>query len=138
MPFSSLRFDQFCDFRPKVCFFTSESKRFEILPFSSGSLTPSISLREIKGIFVNLKGNLVFSHYVQAFSIMYKYSNYPCQIKKTKIHLTSRRKWMELRSRMKMARYQTFWIQVRKNKPVDESRKTGQTSWTKMTFNNPN
>ncbi|MFS8004636.1 hypothetical protein Hanom_Chr13g01228141 [Helianthus anomalus] len=35
MPFSSLRFGLFCDFRPKVC-----SKRFKILPFSSGSLTP--------------------------------------------------------------------------------------------------
>ncbi|MFS7956612.1 hypothetical protein Hanom_Chr07g00656631 [Helianthus anomalus] len=44
MPFSSLRFGQFCDFRPKVCFSASESKRLEILPFSSGSLTPSIFL----------------------------------------------------------------------------------------------
>ncbi|MFS7980122.1 hypothetical protein Hanom_Chr10g00935621 [Helianthus anomalus] len=35
---------------------------------------------------------------------------------------------------MKMARYQTFWIQMRKNKPLDESRKTGQTSGTKMAF----
>ncbi|MFS7906073.1 hypothetical protein Hanom_Chr01g00055071 [Helianthus anomalus] len=41
---------------------------------------------------------------------------------------------MELRSRMKMATFQTFWIQMRKNKPLDESRKTGQTSGTKMTF----
>ncbi|MFS7915292.1 hypothetical protein Hanom_Chr02g00163551 [Helianthus anomalus] len=31
-------------------------------------------------------------------------------------------------------RFQTFWIQIRKNKPLDESRKTGQTSGTKMTF----
>ncbi|MFS8033072.1 hypothetical protein Hanom_Chr17g01565121 [Helianthus anomalus] len=30
MPFSSLRFGQFCDFRPKVCFSASGSKRFEI------------------------------------------------------------------------------------------------------------
>ncbi|KAJ0515758.1 putative ABC-type sulfate transporter [Helianthus annuus] len=45
MPFSSLRFAQFCDFRPKVCFSASGSKRFEILPFSSGLLTPSIFLR---------------------------------------------------------------------------------------------
>ncbi|KAF5793040.1 putative Clp domain superfamily protein [Helianthus annuus] len=45
MPFSSLRFGQFCDFRSKVCFSASGSKRFEILPFSSGSLTPSIFLR---------------------------------------------------------------------------------------------
>ncbi|MFS7907251.1 hypothetical protein Hanom_Chr01g00069061 [Helianthus anomalus] len=42
MPFSSLRSGHFCGFRPKVCFFVSRSKRFEILPFSSGSLTPSI------------------------------------------------------------------------------------------------
>ncbi|MFS7950893.1 hypothetical protein Hanom_Chr07g00588521 [Helianthus anomalus] len=35
---------------------------------------------------------------------------------------------------MKMARFQTFWIQMRKNKPLDESRKTGQTSKTKMVF----
>ncbi|MFS7952896.1 hypothetical protein Hanom_Chr07g00612271 [Helianthus anomalus] len=35
---------------------------------------------------------------------------------------------------MKMARFQTLWIQMRKNKPLDESRKTGQTSGTKMTF----
>ncbi|MFS7889392.1 hypothetical protein Hanom_Chr00s000004g01606491 [Helianthus anomalus] len=35
MPFSSLRFGKFCDFRPKVCFSASAfgSKRFEILPF---------------------------------------------------------------------------------------------------------
>ncbi|MFS7924179.1 hypothetical protein Hanom_Chr03g00269601 [Helianthus anomalus] len=41
---------------------------------------------------------------------------------------------MELTSRMKMARFQTFWIQMRKNKPLDESRKTGQSSGTKMAF----
>ncbi|MFS8004843.1 hypothetical protein Hanom_Chr13g01230511 [Helianthus anomalus] len=35
---------------------------------------------------------------------------------------------------MKMARFQIFWIQKQKNKPLDESRKTGQTSGTKMTF----
>ncbi|MFS7951261.1 hypothetical protein Hanom_Chr07g00592921 [Helianthus anomalus] len=33
---------------------------------------------------------------------------------------------------MKMARFQTFWIQIRKDKPLDESSKTGQTSGTKM------
>ncbi|MFS7951016.1 hypothetical protein Hanom_Chr07g00590041 [Helianthus anomalus] len=33
-----------------------------------------------------------------------------------------------------MTRFQTFWIQIRKNKPLDESRKTSQTSETKMTF----
>ncbi|MFS7911826.1 hypothetical protein Hanom_Chr02g00122641 [Helianthus anomalus] len=32
-------------------------------------------------------------------------------------------------SRMKMARYKTFWIRMRKDKPLDESRKTGQTSF---------
>ncbi|MFS7983499.1 hypothetical protein Hanom_Chr11g00975211 [Helianthus anomalus] len=41
---------------------------------------------------------------------------------------------MELPSWMKMLRFQTFWIQMRKNKPLDESRKTGQTSGTKMAF----
>ncbi|MFS7992396.1 hypothetical protein Hanom_Chr12g01081731 [Helianthus anomalus] len=41
---------------------------------------------------------------------------------------------MELMSQMSMARFQTFWIQMRKNKPLDESRKTGQTSGTKMAF----
>ncbi|MFS8022589.1 hypothetical protein Hanom_Chr16g01441311 [Helianthus anomalus] len=41
---------------------------------------------------------------------------------------------MELMSRMKMARVQTFWIHMRKNKPLDESRKSGQTSGTKMAF----
>ncbi|MFS7937845.1 hypothetical protein Hanom_Chr05g00432561 [Helianthus anomalus] len=41
---------------------------------------------------------------------------------------------MELTSWMKMARFQTFWIQMRKNKPLDETRKTGQTSGTKMVF----
>ncbi|MFS7901675.1 hypothetical protein Hanom_Chr01g00002421 [Helianthus anomalus] len=48
---------------PKVCFSASGSKRFEILPFSSDSLTAFIFLRKVKGIFVffaNLKGNLVF------------------------------------------------------------------------------
>ncbi|MFS8021632.1 hypothetical protein Hanom_Chr16g01429701 [Helianthus anomalus] len=41
---------------------------------------------------------------------------------------------MELTSWMKMASFQTFWIHMRKNKPLDESRKTGQTSGTKMAF----
>ncbi|MFS8022786.1 hypothetical protein Hanom_Chr16g01443551 [Helianthus anomalus] len=35
---------------------------------------------------------------------------------------------MELTSWMKMTRFQTFWIQMRRKKPLDESRKTGQTS----------
>ncbi|MFS7958792.1 hypothetical protein Hanom_Chr08g00682861 [Helianthus anomalus] len=41
---------------------------------------------------------------------------------------------MELTIRMKMTIFQTFWIQMRKNKPLDESRKTGKTSGTKMAF----
>ncbi|MFS8000153.1 hypothetical protein Hanom_Chr12g01175011 [Helianthus anomalus] len=41
MSFSSLRFGQFCDFRPKVCFPASGSKRFQILSFSFSSLTLS-------------------------------------------------------------------------------------------------
>ncbi|MFS7939680.1 hypothetical protein Hanom_Chr05g00454741 [Helianthus anomalus] len=41
---------------------------------------------------------------------------------------------MELTSRMRMTRFQTFWIQMQKNKPLDESHKTGQTSGTKMAF----
>ncbi|MFS7944663.1 hypothetical protein Hanom_Chr06g00514871 [Helianthus anomalus] len=35
---------------------------------------------------------------------------------------------------MKMARVRTFWIQMRTNKPLDESRKTGQTSGKKLAF----
>ncbi|MFS8022031.1 hypothetical protein Hanom_Chr16g01434671 [Helianthus anomalus] len=30
--------------------------------------------------------------------------------------------------------FSTFWIQMRKNKPLNENRKTGQTSGTKMAF----
>ncbi|MFS7974231.1 hypothetical protein Hanom_Chr09g00866151 [Helianthus anomalus] len=41
---------------------------------------------------------------------------------------------MKLTGWMKMARFQTFWIQMRKNKPLYESRKTGHTSGTKMAF----
>ncbi|MFS7984509.1 hypothetical protein Hanom_Chr11g00987281 [Helianthus anomalus] len=41
---------------------------------------------------------------------------------------------MELTSRMKMTRFQTFWIQMRKNKPLNESHKSSQNSATKMTF----
>ncbi|MFS7909921.1 hypothetical protein Hanom_Chr02g00100281 [Helianthus anomalus] len=36
--------------------------------------------------------------------------------------------------RMKTARFQNFWIQMRKNRPLDESHKSGQTSGTKMAF----
>ncbi|MFS7914006.1 hypothetical protein Hanom_Chr02g00148361 [Helianthus anomalus] len=35
---------------------------------------------------------------------------------------------------MKMARFKTFWIQMQKNKPLDEIRKTSQTSGKKMAF----
>ncbi|MFS7901960.1 hypothetical protein Hanom_Chr01g00005711 [Helianthus anomalus] len=31
-----------------------------------------------------------------------------------------------------MTSFQTFWIQMQKNHPLDESHKTGQTSGTKM------
>ncbi|MFS7989120.1 hypothetical protein Hanom_Chr11g01042981 [Helianthus anomalus] len=41
---------------------------------------------------------------------------------------------MELTSRMKITRFQTFWIKMRKNHPLDEIRKSSQTSGTKMTF----
>ncbi|MFS7952460.1 hypothetical protein Hanom_Chr07g00607191 [Helianthus anomalus] len=41
---------------------------------------------------------------------------------------------MELTSQIKMVRFQTFWSQMQKNKHLDESRKTGQTSGTKMAF----
>ncbi|MFS7979164.1 hypothetical protein Hanom_Chr10g00924181 [Helianthus anomalus] len=54
MPFSSLRFGQFCDFHPIVCFSASGSKRLEILSFSSSSLTPSIFLRKVSDISVFL------------------------------------------------------------------------------------
>ncbi|MFS7928389.1 hypothetical protein Hanom_Chr04g00320201 [Helianthus anomalus] len=42
MSFLSLKFDQFCNFRPKVSFSVFGSKKFKIFPFSSGLLTPSI------------------------------------------------------------------------------------------------
>ncbi|MFS8034580.1 hypothetical protein Hanom_Chr17g01582841 [Helianthus anomalus] len=41
---------------------------------------------------------------------------------------------MELTSQMKMARFQNIWIQMRKNKPLNESRKTGQTSGAKIAY----
>ncbi|MFS7913421.1 hypothetical protein Hanom_Chr02g00141591 [Helianthus anomalus] len=41
---------------------------------------------------------------------------------------------MELESWVKMARFQTFLIQMRKNKPLDESRKSRQTSGAKVAF----
>ncbi|MFS8004928.1 hypothetical protein Hanom_Chr13g01231451 [Helianthus anomalus] len=37
---------------------------------------------------------------------------------------------MELTSRMKMTRFQTFWIQIRKNKPLDETQKSQ--NWTNL------
>ncbi|MFS7954987.1 hypothetical protein Hanom_Chr07g00637151 [Helianthus anomalus] len=42
---------------------------------------------------------------------------------------------MKLTSRMKMARSEALWIEMRKHKPLDESRKSGQTPGTKMAFN---
>ncbi|MFS8027007.1 hypothetical protein Hanom_Chr16g01493401 [Helianthus anomalus] len=44
------------------------------------------------------------------------------------------KKRMELTSRMKMVRFQTFWIQMRNNKPSEESRKTDQTQRPKWHF----
>ncbi|MFS7909662.1 hypothetical protein Hanom_Chr02g00097251 [Helianthus anomalus] len=41
VPFSTPRLGQFCNFRPKVCFSAPGSKRFKVVSFSSGSLTPS-------------------------------------------------------------------------------------------------
>ncbi|MFS7977996.1 hypothetical protein Hanom_Chr10g00910501 [Helianthus anomalus] len=35
---------------------------------------------------------------------------------------------------MKIVKFQTFWIQMQKTKPLDESRKTGQTLGTEMAF----
>ncbi|KAF5822823.1 hypothetical protein HanXRQr2_Chr01g0031401 [Helianthus annuus] len=35
---------------------------------------------------------------------------------------------------MRLARFQTFWIQMRKNKSLNENRKTSQTSGTKWHF----
>ncbi|MFS7921888.1 hypothetical protein Hanom_Chr03g00242221 [Helianthus anomalus] len=41
---------------------------------------------------------------------------------------------MELTIWMKMSKIQIIWIQMRNNKPLGESRKTGQTSGTKIAF----
>ncbi|MFS7928069.1 hypothetical protein Hanom_Chr04g00316561 [Helianthus anomalus] len=54
--------------------------------------------------------------------------------KRQKYPWLNREKRLELASRMKMARFQTLWIQMRKNKPLDKSSKTGQTLGTKMAF----
>ncbi|MFS7909599.1 hypothetical protein Hanom_Chr02g00096461 [Helianthus anomalus] len=53
MPFLSLRFGQFCDFHPNICFPgpASRSRRFEILQ-SSDSLTSFIFLGQFRGISV--------------------------------------------------------------------------------------
>ncbi|MFS7958079.1 hypothetical protein Hanom_Chr07g00673971 [Helianthus anomalus] len=66
MPFSSLRFGQFCDFRPKVCFSASGSKRFEILPFSFGSLTPFIFPPLCQGYF-RLFTYIIYFYLVRVF-----------------------------------------------------------------------
>ncbi|KAF5801123.1 hypothetical protein HanXRQr2_Chr06g0244461 [Helianthus annuus] len=70
MPFSA-RLASFVTFVQRFVFphLDSGSKRFLILPISSGSLTPSIFLCYVRGIsvfFVNLKGNSVF------FTFLYK------------------------------------------------------------------
>ncbi|MFS7906252.1 hypothetical protein Hanom_Chr01g00057111 [Helianthus anomalus] len=41
---------------------------------------------------------------------------------------------LQIHFKYKMARYETFWIQMRKNKHLDESRKTSKTSGTKLAF----
>ncbi|MFS8016597.1 putative formin, FH2 domain-containing protein [Helianthus anomalus] len=57
MPFLPLRFGQFYDFRPKLCFFVSGSKRFKIMPF----FHPFFSVKSgVSPSFFNLKGNSVF------------------------------------------------------------------------------
>ncbi|MFS8031507.1 hypothetical protein Hanom_Chr17g01546671 [Helianthus anomalus] len=63
MPFSSMRFGQFCDFRPKVCFSASGSKRFEILTHFIrlvNSIRFSSLSQGISVFFVNLKDYFVF------------------------------------------------------------------------------
>ncbi|KAF5817738.1 hypothetical protein HanXRQr2_Chr02g0056561 [Helianthus annuus] len=80
MPFSSLRFGQFCDFRPKVCFFVSGSKRFKIMSFSSGSLSPSIfSVKSgvFPSFFFNLKSNSVFFTLCKKTEYLSKIHNCP-------------------------------------------------------------
>ncbi|MFS7943994.1 hypothetical protein Hanom_Chr06g00506771 [Helianthus anomalus] len=69
MPFSSLRFSQFCDFRPKVCFSASEFKRFEIFSSSSNSVHFFLLIQGIFAFFVNLKGNSVFFSGIRSFYI---------------------------------------------------------------------
>ncbi|MFS7956668.1 hypothetical protein Hanom_Chr07g00657221 [Helianthus anomalus] len=79
MQFSSLRFSQFCNFRPKVFFSAFGSKRFKIFAIFI-RLVNSIHFSpfEVRGIFVffvNLKGNSVFLHF------MYKHNLH--KVKKT-------------------------------------------------------
>ncbi|MFS7912642.1 hypothetical protein Hanom_Chr02g00132311 [Helianthus anomalus] len=62
MSFLSLMFGQFCDFRPKVCFSASGSKRFEIFAIFVrlvNSIHISPLSQGISVFFVNLKGNSV-------------------------------------------------------------------------------
>ncbi|MFS7962308.1 hypothetical protein Hanom_Chr08g00725131 [Helianthus anomalus] len=89
MPFSSLSFGQFCDFRPKVCFFASGSKRFEF-PFSS-RLDNSYLFYPLS------RGYFCFFVNFWSFSLYLKRSHTPEKLpfkltKKTKISLTQRRK----------------------------------------------
>ncbi|MFS8001027.1 hypothetical protein Hanom_Chr13g01185451 [Helianthus anomalus] len=65
--------------------------------------------------------------------MVFFYFNRKC-LKRRKCPSFNVEKRMELTSQMKMARFQTFWIQTRKTKPLDESRKSDQTSGTKMAF----
>ncbi|MFS7952364.1 hypothetical protein Hanom_Chr07g00606111 [Helianthus anomalus] len=67
------------------------------------------------------------------FSYSVFYFNKRC-LKRRECPLFHVEKWMVLRSSMKTARFQTFWIQMWKNKPLDESRKSGLTSRTTMAF----
>ncbi|MFS8011457.1 hypothetical protein Hanom_Chr14g01309331 [Helianthus anomalus] len=88
MSFPSLRFGHFCDFSPKVGFFASGSKSFEIVAFLSLKAKPRVTKVTIN-----------------------------CQTPGTK-----------------MARFRTCWIQMRKNKNLDESHKNDRTSGIKMAF----
>ncbi|KAF5776932.1 hypothetical protein HanXRQr2_Chr12g0529771 [Helianthus annuus] len=98
MSFSTLTFGRFCDFRPKVCFSTSGSKRFEILPFSSDPLTPSIFFMLSPGYYRPFTYLFIYSFiYIHTYIIIdvtckppYCKKNY----KKTKIPLLNREKWM--------------------------------------------
>ncbi|MFS7962946.1 hypothetical protein Hanom_Chr08g00732441 [Helianthus anomalus] len=70
MPFSSLRFGYFCNFRPKVCFpyLGPISKRFKILPFSSDLLLhPFFKVKSRKFSSFYLFGWIFISYSVFCF-----------------------------------------------------------------------